>query len=38
MIGGPITVDMKKVKERKDRAVERSNQGVGNWLKKPAER
>jgi len=33
MIGGPITVDMKKVKERKDRAVERSNQGVGNWLK-----
>jgi len=33
MIGGPITVDMKKVKERKDRAVQRSNQGVGNWLK-----
>ena len=33
MIGGPITVDMKKVKERKDKAVQRSNQGVGNWVK-----
>ncbi len=33
MIGGPVTVDMKKVKERKDKAVQRSNQGVGNWVK-----
>ncbi len=33
MIGGPVTVDMKKVKERKDKAVQRSNQGVGHWVK-----
>ena len=33
-IDGPITVDMKKVKARKDTVVQRSNQGVENWLKK----
>lgn len=33
-IDGPITVDMKKVKARKDAVVQRSNQGVENWLKK----
>jgi pyruvate/2-oxoglutarate dehydrogenase complex dihydrolipoamide dehydrogenase (E3) component len=33
MIGGPISVDMKKVKERKDAVVRRSNEGVENWLK-----
>ena len=34
MIDSPITVDMKKVKARKDTIVQRSNQGVENWLKK----
>lgn len=34
MIGGPITVDMQKVKARKDAIVRRSNQGVESWLKK----
>lgn len=32
-IGGPISVDMKEVKERKDEVVRRSNEGVTNWLK-----
>jgi len=32
-IDGPISVDMKKVKERKDGVVRRSNQGVEKWLK-----
>ena len=30
---GSITVDMKRVKERKDGVVAKSNQGVENWLK-----
>jgi pyruvate/2-oxoglutarate dehydrogenase complex dihydrolipoamide dehydrogenase (E3) component len=29
---GKITVDMKKVKERKDEIVRNSNQGLGSWL------
>jgi pyruvate/2-oxoglutarate dehydrogenase complex dihydrolipoamide dehydrogenase (E3) component len=33
MIGGSIIVDMKKVKERKDAVVHRSNEGVEKWLK-----
>ena len=33
MIGGSISVDMKKVKERKDAVVRRSNEGVEKWLK-----
>jgi pyruvate/2-oxoglutarate dehydrogenase complex dihydrolipoamide dehydrogenase (E3) component len=33
MINGPITVDMKKVKDRKDAVVRRSNEGVEKWLK-----
>jgi pyruvate/2-oxoglutarate dehydrogenase complex dihydrolipoamide dehydrogenase (E3) component len=32
-VDGPITVDMEKVKARKDRIVRQSNQGVTNWLK-----
>ena len=32
-IDGPITVDMKKVKARKDGVVRQSNEGVTNWLK-----
>jgi len=32
-IDGSIKVDMKKVKARKDRVVQQSNQGVTNWLK-----
>jgi len=32
-VGGPIRVDMKRVKERKDGVVRQSNQGVTNWLK-----
>jgi len=32
-IAGPITVDMKAVKARKDAIVRRSNEGVENWLK-----
>ena len=32
-IDGSISVDMKKVKARKDRVVGRSNQGVESWLK-----
>jgi pyruvate/2-oxoglutarate dehydrogenase complex dihydrolipoamide dehydrogenase (E3) component len=33
MIDSSITVDMKKVKERKDAVVRRSNEGLKNWLK-----
>ncbi len=33
MIDGAITVDMKKVKARKDTVVRRSTEGVENWLK-----
>jgi pyruvate/2-oxoglutarate dehydrogenase complex dihydrolipoamide dehydrogenase (E3) component len=32
-IDGAINVDMKKVKERKDAVVRRSNEGVEKWLK-----
>ena len=32
-IDGPITVDMKKVKARKDAVVRASTEGVENWLK-----
>ncbi len=32
-IDGPIGVDMKRVKARKDEVVRQSNQGVTNWLK-----
>jgi pyruvate/2-oxoglutarate dehydrogenase complex dihydrolipoamide dehydrogenase (E3) component len=32
-IGSSITVDMKKVKERNDAVVSRSNEGVESWLK-----
>ncbi len=32
-IGGPITVDMKRVKARKDEVVQQSTEGVENWLK-----
>jgi len=32
-VDGPVTVDMKKVKARKDGIVRQSNQGVTNWLK-----
>ncbi|HEY7220476.1 MAG TPA: FAD-containing oxidoreductase [Candidatus Binatia bacterium] len=31
--GGTVSVDMKKVKERKDAVVRRSNEGVEKWLK-----
>ncbi|MDA2934390.1 FAD-containing oxidoreductase [Acidobacteria bacterium AH-259-D05] len=34
MIDGSIAVDMKRVKERKDGVVAKSNQGVEGWLKK----
>ncbi len=33
MTEGPITVDMKQVKARKDAVVRQSNEGVENWLK-----
>jgi pyruvate/2-oxoglutarate dehydrogenase complex dihydrolipoamide dehydrogenase (E3) component len=32
-IAGPVEVDMKKVKARKDAIVRQSNEGVTNWLK-----
>jgi len=32
-IEGSITMDMKKVKQRKDEIVRQSNQGVENWMK-----
>jgi len=33
MINGPVAVDMKAVKARKDAVVRKSNEGVANWLK-----
>src|SRR5215475_13397562 len=36
MVGGPIAVDMKKVKERKDGIVRHSNEGVAKWMKETA--
>lgn len=33
MVDGPIRVDMKKVKARKDAVVRQSNQGVETWMK-----
>ncbi len=33
VIDGPIAVDMKQVKARKDLVVRRGNEGVTNWLK-----
>ena len=33
VIDGPIRVDMKKVKARKDAVVERSNKGVEGWVR-----
>src|SRR5881397_1684360 len=33
MINSSITIDMKKVKERKDAVVRRSNEGLEKWLK-----
>lgn len=35
-IGGSVTVDMKKVKARKDRVSGKSNSGVESWLKNMA--
>jgi pyruvate/2-oxoglutarate dehydrogenase complex dihydrolipoamide dehydrogenase (E3) component len=32
-IGGPVSVDMKKVKERKDAVVAKSRDGLSGWLK-----
>ncbi len=34
VLNGPVAVDMKKVKARKDGVVRKSNEGVENWLKK----
>ncbi len=36
VIDGPIAVDMKRIKARKDRVVRQSNEGVTNWLKNMA--
>ncbi len=33
IISGPVAVDMKKVKARKDAVVRKSNEGVAHWLK-----
>ena len=33
VIDGPVSVDMKQVKSRKDGVVRQSNEGVTNWLK-----
>jgi pyruvate/2-oxoglutarate dehydrogenase complex dihydrolipoamide dehydrogenase (E3) component len=33
MIGGPIRIDMQRVKARKDAVVRQSNEGVTNWLR-----
>ena len=33
MLDGPISVDMRKVKARKDEVVRRSNEGVEGWLR-----
>ena len=35
-VGETVTVDMQKVKARKDAIVRKSNEGVENWLKKTA--
>ena len=35
-VGSAVTVDMKKVKARKDAVVQNSNQGVEKWLKNTA--
>ena len=35
-VGGPIAVDMKRVKARKDEVVGQSNQGVSNWMNNTA--
>ncbi len=32
-VGGPVAVDMKRVKARKDAVVRQSNEGVTKWLK-----
>jgi len=34
VIGGPVGVDMARVKARKDAVVKQSNEGVTNWLRK----
>src|SRR5213594_2279352 len=34
VIDGRVTVDMARVKGRKDEIVRQSNQGVANWLRK----
>jgi pyruvate/2-oxoglutarate dehydrogenase complex dihydrolipoamide dehydrogenase (E3) component len=36
MIGNQVTVDMKRVKARKDEVVRRSNTGVEQWMRKTA--
>lgn len=36
MVDGPINVDMRNVKARKDEVVRRSNEGVEQWLKSTA--
>ncbi len=33
VLDGPVKVDMKRVKQRKDEIVRQSNEGVANWLK-----
>jgi len=33
VVGGPVRVDMKRVKARKDAVVRQSNEGVERWLK-----
>ena len=33
VVGGPVKVDMRQVKARKDAIVEKSNTGVTNWLR-----
>ena len=33
MVGSSIAANMRKVKERKDAVVRRSNEGVEKWLK-----
>ncbi|MFQ6018142.1 MAG: FAD-dependent oxidoreductase, partial [Kiloniellaceae bacterium] len=33
VMDGPVRVDMKRVKARKDGVVRQSNEGVTNWLK-----
>ena len=33
MVGGPVSVDMKRVKARKDDIVRASNEGIAEWMK-----